>query len=481
MDAPNVVVLIADAVRPDFISCYGGETATPAIESLAERGTLFENAYAVGPNTSISHGGIFTGQYPSRSGVLGANALPADTPVLGEWFADAGYDTFGIPGPAKMGSAYGYDRGFDEYFETYTGDKPPKLSTSYLSTLFRDPTLRGPLLRDFLRTAFRGPDSLTQLKFDILQSKIERELTSPFFALLNTTIAHTPYNPPRPYKETATPELRRPRWYVLEHLFGDERVVAENVRSDRLYDAQTTDGIAQYLADPSYLNDSEMDILRRWYRAGIKYFDDVLGTFLDWIENNTQNTIVVVMSDHGENFGERGLIVHSHLLHDEVLHVPLVIAGPGVPEGERRSDLVSLVDLFETVCDLTGIDAPGTTDGQSMFDTGKRDAVFAEYGSRYEEQGGHTKYMSSERYEQFRVGRKQIRTEQYRFVVTSAGEEFLYRQPSDERVEDPEESVVSRLRDRLFETLSPTFKTGDENVELDAGSRSNLRDLGYLE
>jgi arylsulfatase A-like enzyme len=382
-----------------------------------------------------------------------------------------------------MGAEWGYDRGFDQYFETFSDDKPGYTSADFLRKLLSDSQLRRPLFNDFLRTLRDGPDSMTSFKFDLLLETVETELSPPFLGMMNTTIVHSPYDPPRPFKENATPELQRSRWYILEYLLDTvETINRDDVRTDRIYNAQTTDGIARFLADPEYLTASELDVLRAWYRASIEYLDTQLSSFVTQLEKKgyLDNTILVLTSDHGEHFGEHGLIAHSHFLYEESLHVPLIITGPGVPS-TRRSDLVSLVDLFDTVCDLTSVSPPDETSGISVFDGSERSAVYSEYGIRHRNPEGHRKYMSEEQLEAFGVGRKCIRTENYRYEYTSAGNETLYSRPGEREIDDPSEEILTDHRDKLFQTLGSEFETTHGNDDISGDIEDNLRKLGYID
>ena len=119
-DRPNVLLLIFDTLRRDALSRYSDAASTPAFDGVAARGTTFERAFAAGPFTPPSHGAMFSGRYPSDTGFAGPwPTMPDGVTLLAERLGEAGYETLGIPGPAKMGSATGLDRGFDDYYEVY--------------------------------------------------------------------------------------------------------------------------------------------------------------------------------------------------------------------------------------------------------------------------------------------------------------------------------------------------------------------------
>jgi len=487
-DRPNVLLLVFDTLRADALSCddRAFPVETPTFDSVAERGTVFENAFAVGPWTPPSHGAMFSGTYPSETGFDGAwPTMPDSVPLLAEWFDDRGYRTYGIPGPAKMGSATGLDRGFDEYYEVYeeVAERP---SLRYLRQLATDPLIR----RDFLRLAGRGNDYYTEIKFDKLREWLA-DTAEPFLAMANLTTVHAPYDPPRPYKRDQTPELSRPRFGLAEELLDSPCEYDDPaVDDDRLFaaaDGAGAQSIAlRYRDDPASLSPAELGVLREWYAASLRYVDDRLGAFLNWLDSAglAKDTVVVLTSDHGELFGEHDALYHGNFLYDELTRVPLVVAGPGVPGGERRAELASHVDLFATLCDLCGLDAPETA-GDSLFGGGARDAVYAAEAPSDLSDADAASEVSAETLREFELGRKSVRTREHRFEIRSDGTERLYRLPDESVVADPDESVVADLRERIAETLGESFEGAGSEAQMDAdyspGVERNLRELGYLE
>lgn len=487
---PNVILLICDSLRADAVLDDSAATAaeTSAFDSLADQGTTFENAFAVGAWTPPSHGAMFTGRYPSDTGFAGdLPTMPSSVPLIADWLRDAGYETYGIPGPSKMGSPTDLDRGFDHYYEVYeaVANRP---SIRYLKQLATDSLIRA----DFRRLATTGNDYYTELKFEKLRKWLSErsDPEQPFFSMMNVTTVHSPYDPPRPYKTDATPELTRPRFGLTEELFDDPGEFEDpDIDQERLF-AASNGGNAQsitlsyYDDEPSAVTEQELDVLKRWYAASVDYLDDRLQKFLQWIEQSEirEDTILVVTSDHGEFFGEQDSLYHGNFLYDPVLHVPLVISGPGVPAGERTDELVSLIDLFDTICDLCGIEAPETA-GQSVFGAETRTAVFAEKAPSDVSDREAAPRVSEETKRDFEVGRKSIRTRNHRFELRSDGTEVLYELPGEEQVPDPDPAVVERLRTQLLETLGSDFSSmaGSSDVAYSEGVKRNLRNLGYLE
>ncbi|KTG10449.1 sulfatase [Haloprofundus marisrubri] len=492
-DAPssNVLLVICDTLRVDALSCYADDAPpTPNLDRLAAEGTTFENAFAVGSWTPPSHGAVFTGRYPSETGFGGAwpSLSPGET-TMAERFGEAGYDTIGIPGPSKMGSPVGLDRGFDEYYEVYE-EMEKRPSVPYLRQVLTDEFVR----RDLWRLATRGNDYYTRIKVEKLQRYIS-EADAPWFAMANLTTVHAPYWVPNPYMREETSELQRPFFPLLEEFLPSTvRFDRDDVRPERLFAAAdgasaTSIAMRQYETG-DYLNEAELSVLRAWYRACVRYLDSQLGELFDWLDETgrREETHVVLTSDHGECFGEHGAMYHGYFLHDELLHVPLVVSGPDVPSDARRSDLVSLVDLFDTLCDLSGIEAPEKTSGRALFGAGgdetdahgERDAVFAETAIMDESDREAAAEVSEETRSAFETGKKSIRTQSHRFERRSDGREYLYDVQTGDEVDDAE--LEESLREQLTETLGEEFVVdGQREREYSAGVERNLRELGYLE
>lgn len=482
----NVIILVFDTLRSDYLSCYESDANTPAFESAAHQGITFESAFGVAPGTSISHASIYTGQYPSEHGVTGQYIrLPGNVPVIAEYFRDAGYDTLGITGPSKMGSDWGYGRGFNEFFEPYyEHPEPTSLKNIYKS--ITDQTYG----RYFVRQLTKGGREKTRYKFELLKNRITAKLDQPFLALCNFLTVHGPYDPPRPYKEQATPEFSRPSWFLLEYLMDNRGAIKDpDIRVERVTNLGA-DKIGRYLADPTYFNQKEIQLLRDWYRASVTYLDDELQRFLKFYQKELQNdTILLLTADHGEQLGEHQLWEHSHYFYDETLKIPLIVIGPELPSGVNHKPLVSHVDIFDMLCELCDVDPPDTTSGVSPFSENERDAVFMEYGRRditdFSEKSGHGRYLDPHQLREFSAGRKAIRTEHYRFELDSRGTERLFELPEQVRVAEPPSGITSRLRESLLETLGEDFgfwPEGDpDDTQLGDKVKRNLQKLGYIE
>lgn len=335
--APNVLLLILDTVRASSLSLYGAErVTTPKLEAFARSATVFDWAFSTAPWTLPSHSSMFTGQYPSQQTGDWTTPLDGAHATLAGVFDTYGYATAGFTANlVATPRGFGLDRGFSRY-----EDHRHSLGQFVLSTtLGQASSLRnaweaivrqrwlGRALRELARFDFEPrysyPDNAPKTADDITSAFLRWQAghsDRPFFAFLNFFDAHGPYESPARY----------------DTLFG---------ASDRVRDK---------------------------YERSIRYLDDALAALFDSlaVRGALDNTVVVVTSDHGEQFGEHGLGWHSNSLYEQLTHVPLLIRYPArVPSGVRVAQQVSLRDLAATLIDLSGFPDGRGLGGMSLAPT----------------------------------------------------------------------------------------------------------------
>ncbi|MFC7129455.1 sulfatase [Haloferax chudinovii] len=478
----NVLLIIFDTLRADYLSCINSdaEKETPNLDSFAEDSVLFKQAFATAPESASSHATMFTGLYPSNHGVACDTPQPPlrdDVPTVAEWLGKHGFDTYAIPGPAKAGSDYGYDRGFDEFVEFY--DELELLFTfDGLKECILDPRIG----RHTLRAITNGPDNYGRLKFEYALDAMSDELDQPFFLMMNLTGCHSPYRAPRPFMEEATSKLSRSKYQFIEKIRqelgqGVGRFDDSDVDLEKIWNF--SDSIDRYLADSNWLNKNEIEIWKRWYTAELAYLDEQFGWFIEEFKklDVADDTAIIFTADHGELLGEHGLVYHNNFLFDELLHVPLIVSGKGI-RSEVRNDLCSLVDLFPTICDLTDVESPSLLDGESIFDSDERSYVFGEIGERDISLNYNKEYMSPERKEYFDAGKKCIRDHKTKYIYYSNGERELYDLSEGETLIDEENPA--EYHKELLSTLGEEFqRPSEESVELKESTISHLQNLGY--
>ncbi len=330
---PNVLILVLDAVRADFLGAYsrawsGERSFTPALDRLAARGARFENAIASGTWTRPTVASIFTGLRPMRHadwfGLGGENftrrdgdgrplahSLAAGFDTLAEVMRRAGYTTACFA-PGEHGQ-YHRRSGFDQGFEFY--------EASYSDARFvrSDSTFRA--LTNWFGHECPG--------------------RRPFFTFVHTLGAHQPYLPPAPWDEMYRGAFER--WA------GEVSTAGEN---------------RSFLVDGETRRERYLEL----YAGLVSHADHHLGKLLDHLQEIgvLDNTLLVVTADHGHALWDHGRAGHGYQLFEETIRVPLIVAGPGIEPGVVSTQ-AELVDLFPTVLEFTDDESAARLDGRSLL------------------------------------------------------------------------------------------------------------------
>lgn len=318
---PSFVVAVVDTVRADHTSAYGyHRDTTPNLARLAERGIRFERAYATGHWSLPSHASLFTGLFTSHHGAHNEHlALDAHHPTLAELLARNGYETANFTGNAWIGPGTGMTRGFQQNFESWR-------SYHVDIMLLANRVYYALVAPDWDKG---GADSIAGIR----RWLSERDPTRPYFLFVNIYEPHGPYqHVPRAFRRRYTdPELSL---RTLEAI--GNRVMTATQNGHRLSAEDAATG---------------RDLLD----GAIAAADALLGDLLELVGDEP---IVVVLSDHGELFGEHTLYGHSNTLYEPLIRVPMVIAGGSLPRGLVAGEVVSLVDIMPTLLALARIEAP---------------------------------------------------------------------------------------------------------------------------
>lgn len=384
---PNVVLVVLDTQRVDRLSCYGyGSETSPMLDGFAERATLFENAISPAQWTIPSHVSLFTGHYPTTHRTVQSYcAIPPTLPTVTEILQEHGYLTFGFCNNPILGVLKtGIHRGFDRFFNygSFIPDMVPA-PTSNPSTFARALDSLGQgvsrVVHDIERL-FGQSDSLLALSQEswfvpfwsrlgnfngnLVKSMrdVERYFRAfypesdetPFFMFINLMETHLPYWPAAPFVRKYAQWVQRDK---------------EARRFISRFNSQ-----AYRWATPIVEPFSEMEIaaIRAMYDAEVAYQDHHLGRLFQTIKDLDawDNTLVIVVADHGEAFGEHHYMGHAFSLFQEVVHVPLVVHFPGGEyAGRRVADPVSTRRVFHTILESAGVPTEfplGTTEELSL-------------------------------------------------------------------------------------------------------------------
>lgn len=316
-----VILIVADTLRADALSSFAlTPYRTPAIDALAADGVQFARAYTPGPWTLPGMASVMTGLSPSAHTATHRNStLPHELKTAAEYFREGGYFTGAVGLNPVLGAHSGFGQGFDEY----AWRPAPVLSGSF----------GGRILGRLAGERFGGQATTTEQLAEAAMRWVDRRAGSPFFLWVHIYDPHLPLEPPARFLPQGAP----PSPAIGTRLDGDEFF---GVRSGtRVY------------------NESEKAWIRTLYEAEARYVDEQVGRFVDHLKTIGiyEESAIVFLSDHGEEFWEHGSVEHGHTLYNEVLHVPLIVKWPGRAARGRHDGRVALDSVLPTLLDMAGI------------------------------------------------------------------------------------------------------------------------------
>ncbi|WP_049919167.1 sulfatase [Haloarcula marismortui] len=312
-DSPrNIILLSADALRADHLSCYGYNRETsPRLDAFAEDCIRFENAYSASSHTREAVPALLTGEYPDVA-VDSRYNLASET--IASTLSGEGYATAGFHSNPFVSRAYGFDQGFDHF------DDDLRLGQNKLIALAQRAFDK---LRN--RHYARAPE-INERSLDWVESLDDDQ---PFFLWNHYMDTHGPYEPPNEYATL---------W-------------AERGLSGR--DAQSL--YQRAIDDPKSITEDERQLLVDLYDAEIRYNDEYLGEFFEALRERglLEESLVFVTADHGDAFGEHGYYEHPRYLHEEITKVPLLVRAPDGNSGVVATS-ASTLDIVSTIRSFCG-------------------------------------------------------------------------------------------------------------------------------
>jgi arylsulfatase A-like enzyme len=353
MNTPNLIIIVLDSVRRDHLSCYDySRRTTPHIDRLAEEAVLFRDAYSTSCWTIPAHASLFTGLYPSHHGVndLEAEFRP-DQLTLAGYLSDRGYRTAAISCNGfisrytNLGRAFQFSVDVSALRGATRGMVPRAVRAAH--GIWREKTARD-----------RGAARATKLALRWLN---EQENGQPFLLFMNYMDCHAPYR------------LRRPD--RLRFLEGDAGARADAVAQDPF----------AVIAGELALTELELSDLEALYDGSLYYLDRHVGTLLAHLKRSrlSESTALILTSDHGESFGEHGLMDHQYGLFEHLIGIPFIMRLPAGELGGKVSlDPVQLTDVLPTIAswiDGRSSHSELNLDGQPLLDSPPREAVLTEY------------------------------------------------------------------------------------------------------
>lgn len=418
---PNILLICVDDLRPELKSFGVDYIHSPNIDRLANSGRPFHNHYVNAPTCGASRYTLLTGQYGSYGNSAlfqRAERLKSENsdipPSMPEWFRQNGYKTVSVGKVSHHPGGWGGNDWYDQNVLEMPGAWDRQLM----------PTGRWKHPRGAMHSLVNGEikpiGSFSENKMEVMQSAegddtdyhdgliaeagIEQlenlaEAHTPFFLAIGFIKPHLPFGSPArymdPYKDVDLPDIphpEKPDWPSTWHASGE-----------------FTNQYFHYGQDPNK-DPAYADKVRRHYAACVSYVDHMVGEILNKLEETgrDKDTIVVLWGDHGWHLGEHS-IWGKHCLFEEALRSPLIISAPGMNQpGTKSNAVIETVDLFPTLCDLTGIEKPDFAHGTSLLPQIKEPTA-----------PGHTAFAYT--------GRAQtLRTDRYRFTLHQDGNVELY-------------------------------------------------------
>ncbi len=442
---PNVLLICVDDLRPE-LNCFGKDYIhSPNIDALADRGRAFHRHYVQAPTCGASRYALLTGRYGSGQNpalfnraekVKAGKKIPPSMPQL---FRENGYTTVSV---GKVSHHPG-GHGGPDWNDTDQVELPAAWDRSPLPTgLWKTP--RG-VMHGLANGQVRSSEPKTMPVFESAEGddsiypdgmiteqaiaemkQLAADPNKPFFLAVGIIRPHLPFGAPakymKHYRDTKLPAIdhpTRPAGKTTWHNSSEFR------------------GYQSWSRDPN--TDAEFATeVRKHYCACVSYADAMVGKIVKQLDDLglTENTIIVLWGDHGWHLGEHG-VWGKHTLFEESLHSPLIICQPGMPSpGQKTNAMVETIDLFPTLCELTGLPAPKKIHGVSLKPILDSPAAT-----------GHDAFSYQGR-------ASTLRTPTQRFILHRSGETELYAHQADNTdefvnlsIDQPE--LVAELTERL--------------------------------
>ena len=446
-DKPNVLFIVIDDLN-DWIGSMGGhpQAKTPHMDSLASRGTLFTNAHCQAPICGPSRASFLSGLYPHQTGLynqpnskpgLASDSQYFDGHLLPQYFSSHGYKTLGV---GKI--THGYD------LEDAVDVAGPKGSSG--------PKPKGPKAPNDVRFHHRPDYSLpftgTQTDWGVFP---EQNAEMPDFQSADWAVKRLKENHEKPFLMAVGFHRPHVPFYAPQEWFDMHPLEQVQIPEVRDYDLNDVPEAGRRLHEMprypqfSWLRENDEDELRRCtqaYLACTSFVDAQVGKVMDALASSSyaENTIIVLLSDHGYHLGEKER-VSKHGLWEEATRVPLIIVTPGSDNAQQCSQPTGLIDLYPTLLDMCGLPARSANAGQSLVPllddrvSSWRHSILTTYA----------------------MGNHALRSEQYRYIRYDDGSEELYNHHTDSHewhnlaTSEAHRDVIAKFRQQLPKNEAP--------------------------
>lgn len=436
--ARNLVLISLDTLRADSLGCYGYRKGTsPKIDAFAQDALVFRDCTSAASSTTPSHMSMFTGLVPPVHRVFNASGdakqgagkvavLPASIPTLAQRLERAGFLTAAFTDGGYLTREMQFDRGFREWQQ--------------------------------------GPETVDKKVDRVLKWLTEVDRSERVFLFVHTYEIHSPYVPPIEHDLFTDSEYAGP-WR--------EKVAALRVAEDRIGGLHLARGFLP--RDPGDASPADRRFLAGLYLGGVHFTDAEIGRLLEVLSRPpwSEDTAVILLSDHGEAFKEHGKFSHGSV-YRAVTHVPLIVRTPGGRQGVVETPVAG-VDVLPTALEILGQAAPEVCDGVSLLGELRPDRPITSYNAQPWTRGGMSvrvdadkllRNLKNQPWQRF-----DLSTDLYeRDAQTAEG-------PRGERLLD----LIEHLNERQQELSRLLHKQGvSETATLSDETLAELQALGYL-
>lgn len=436
-DKPNAILILIDTLRADHLSSYGYERQTsPNIDRMAKEGVLFWNAVAPAPWTKPSTASLLTSLYPSVHGAqYGQSILPDSVATLAEVVKSAGYTTAGFVANPQVKAIFNFNQGFDFYDDSIVEDK-------IYYNILRSRDLEKKIIRSLFKVKLNWTDNNNA---EMINRKVipwlKHNKDANFFLYLHYIDPHEPYSPPGPFNTK----------------YSDSKM-NENERNIALYDGE------------------------------IAYTDKHIGEISQTLEelNISNKTLVILISDHGEEFYEHGGTGHGQSLYEELIRVPIIMKYPSfLPADNIETDRVGIIDIMPTILEILDVSSDNHMEGVSLLSlinkngpVDRNDYIFGEtYLGRFT-----GKAVSYKNWKYIYTESSELRD------ISKLGPEELYNLDIDpnelNNIINQKPEIVQTLRTKLSfynQYVKEKAVSSPEKANIDEKTKEQLKALGYVD
>jgi arylsulfatase A-like enzyme len=429
----NIVLITIDTLRADHLSCYGYKRKTsPNIDKIAEKGIIFKNVIAPSSWTAPSMASLFTSVYPINHGVQQGSVtnkkvyhqevFSDELVTLTEVLRNNGYTTFGVASNLHLSENFGFARGFN-YFKCL-------------------PFLPAPAVNKTV---------------SVWKEKIKQ--SDKFFLWVHYIDPHWPYTSRKPWVEKYFPEDQEndPNW----------------LRKLPKLHAQTVSFLKKH--------PDSLPVLEALYDSEINFVDAYLGALFRTLELDS-NTLIIITSDHGEEFLEHGQMGHGQNLHQESIQPPLIVKLPRNSKKEIVEEQYNLLDIMPTILSILDFNPPAQILGKSFW--GKKRSLFGEKRGLLKKGRRHYDFSELDRH----FIQKTILNQNWKYIYNyKTNQEYLYHIKSDplelNNLANKRPKQYTALKEQLFNWVSNSKKypPRKKTIQLSPQDKEKLKSMGYIQ